>query len=222
MTIKELTELVQAGLIKKVFFAELFILLHQKKHAELEAILLLCPEASRQSDWHRLYANCLLIQNRYEETLASLNLVPVLDRYLIISDLLLCYEKLSLINEGIALIDERLATHFQMSLYLKKIHFLNIASRYDESLVTIEQMMVRFPENQELKVSHAQCLSALRHISFGSIIRTYNQAHPENVQLWMLQFWHLFHSQENLIALNLLMEILYHMRRKTTSFRSWI
>jgi tetratricopeptide (TPR) repeat protein len=209
MTIEQLIALAQAGTMNTAFFAELFILLHQHRYTDLEAILLRCPEASRQTDWYRLYAKCLLIQNRYEETLASLSQVPVTDRRLVIGDLLLCYEKLLLIDEGIAFIDERLAIQFQMSLYLKKIQLLNRSSRYEEVLASLEEMLLRFPDYQELKVAHAQCLSVLGHKSFGPTMRVYNQAHPENIQLWMIQFWHFFHREEKGIALGLLMEILY-------------
>lgn len=209
MTNEQLIELAQSCAQKKFLFTELFKLLHQKKYNDLETILFACPDEFRQSDWHRLHAKCLLIQNRFADALSVLTSIPEDHKHFIVSDLLICFEKLKLIDEGIAFIDERLAIHFQIPLFLKKIQFFCLAQQDELALTHIEVMLTRFPENQDLKLAHVECLSRLNHASFCFTIRAYNHAHPENVKFWMVQFWHVFRTQDKRIAFNLLMQILY-------------
>lgn len=209
MTMEELKELAQTGPHNKAFFNKLFRLLHNKNYVELKAVLFICPEASHQSSWHRLYAKCLLTENKYQEALDTLSFVPPLDNELIFNDLLICYEKLKLIAQGISLIDERLVIHNQADLVLKKVLFLNFDQRYEEVLRVTEAALHQFPDNQMLKVAHVQCLSSLKDRRFSAMMRVYNDEHPENIQLWMVYFWHLFYVHDGRIAMQLLMKIIH-------------
>ncbi|NDH08363.1 MAG: hypothetical protein EBY16_01870 [Gammaproteobacteria bacterium] len=209
MTMEELKELAQRGPHNKAFFNKLFRLCHSKNYVELKAVLVICPEASHQSSWHRLYARCLLNENKYQEALDTLSFVPPLDNELIFNDLLICYEKLKLVAQGISLIDERLVIHNQADLVLKKVLFLNFDQRYEEVLRVTEAALHQFPDNQMLKVAHVQCLSSLKDRRFSAMMRVYNDEHPENIQLWMVYFWHLFYVHDGRIAMQLLMKIIH-------------
>ena len=209
MTMEELKELAQTGPHNKAFFNKLFRLCHSKKYVELKAVLVICPEASHQSSWHHLYAKCLLNENKYQEALDTLSFVPPLDHELIFNDLLICYEKLKLVAQGISLIDARLVVDYQADLVLKKVLFLNFDQRYEEVLKVTEAALHKFPGNQMLKVTHVQCLSSLKDKRFSKMMRLYNDEHPENIQLWMVYFWHLFYVDDVPSAMLLLMKIIH-------------
>jgi len=210
MNTEPLIEIAKKEKLSNNFFNRLNLLLHQEKFDELQQILESCAESHRQDEWLILYSACLIKQKSYSLALSFLQRVTIPKTNInIFVSLLKCYEQLNMFNDAILLVAEQLELKFKPSLLFKQLDLYFLDNRFDEALTIIEQHLPALHINPEFQVRHVQCLSALDSPHFAMTMSAYNERNPENVQLWMVQFWHHFKHNKKKIACALLMKIIH-------------
>ena len=210
MNTEQLIEIAKKEEISKDFFYHLNLLLYQEKFNELQQILASCAESHRQDEWLILSAKCLINQKSYSLAVSVLHRVAISKTNIkIFASLIKCYEQLNMFNDAILLIAEQLELKFKPSLLFKQLDIYFLDNRFEEALTIIEEHLPTLHINQEFQVRHAQCLSALDSPHFAMTMSAYNERNPENVQLWMVQFWHHFKHNKKKIACALLMKVIH-------------